>query len=580
MAQPYSGSALHLACSDGDLDKVEQLLSNTNVANEHINKLVYDDSFGSEIAPLHLAVEGGFREICEVLLKNGASTELLDGEAYTPLHIACNVGNNETVKLLIDYGADPECIHEGSGATSLQEAVCSGSLPVVQTLLSRIKSNDFVNVKDHKGWSPLHFACHYGHTAIAECLLQHSAHSNDKIKIGRTALHLAAFEGFVECTKVLLEHSADVNIQDEEGWTAVILASQEGHPAVVKAICEFNPDLTLRSKTGRNAIHAACFHGHIHCIKIILDAADCSALVTVSDKDGWSPLHLAAQEGNLDIVAHLVSLNYVDMNPRALNGRTPLHNAVLKGRLEVAQFLIESGATIDIQDSKSWTPLHVACQHGYLKIAKLLAEHRAGINDTIDSGRNSLHLAAFEGHAEVATFLLERGIDYCLRDKDDWSPLHLAVQEGHESIVMILMDQPKIEVNTRAKNKRIPLHSSCYHGRAKIAELLLAKGSDWTIQDEKGWTPLHLCAQEGHLDIVMTLVLLGADVNIRADNKRAPIHLACMKGQHARPAACCPIPVRARCGHHHARYAPVDAPLHLLPPQPLGRSSVPHQPRS
>ena len=42
-------------------------------------------------------------------------------------------------------GADPEFVHVSSGATSLQEAVCSGSLELVEMLLPYIKSNDFIN---------------------------------------------------------------------------------------------------------------------------------------------------------------------------------------------------------------------------------------------------------------------------------------------------------------------------------------------------------------------------------------------------------------------------------------------------
>ena len=110
MAQSYSGSELHNACADGDLNKVEQLLSDKNFANENINTLVYDESFGAEICPLHLAVEGGHTEICELLLKNNASTSILDGEGYTPLHIACNIGNVDIVELLLKYDANPECI--------------------------------------------------------------------------------------------------------------------------------------------------------------------------------------------------------------------------------------------------------------------------------------------------------------------------------------------------------------------------------------------------------------------------------------------------------------------------------------
>lgn len=162
----YSGSELHLACAEGDLSKVEKLLSDKNYAKENINLLVYDDGFQSNICPLHLAVEGGFIEICELLLQNDASTSLMDGEGYTPLHIACNIGSVEILQLLLEYGADPETIHEKSGGTSLQEAVCSGSSEMVEVLLKVIKSNDFINMKDHKGWSALHL-----HVTMATPLL-------------------------------------------------------------------------------------------------------------------------------------------------------------------------------------------------------------------------------------------------------------------------------------------------------------------------------------------------------------------------------------------------------------------------
>jgi len=121
-------SELLMAVSVGDLNKVEMLLSDKNYANENINHLVAERDDEPAVCALHLAVEGGFLEIVKLLLKNKARTDILDGEGYTPLHIACNIGHIDILKVLLEYDANPEAVHEKSGSTSLQEAVCTGAL--------------------------------------------------------------------------------------------------------------------------------------------------------------------------------------------------------------------------------------------------------------------------------------------------------------------------------------------------------------------------------------------------------------------------------------------------------------------
>ena len=291
-------SKFHRACGDGDINQVKELLTSHNDIRDAINKCVYNNGFGGTLAAIHLAVEGMHKEVCQFLLSNGASTSVTDSEGYSPIHIACNVGNVDVLNLLLDNGADPESLVERIGSTTLHEAVCSGSLEIVEALLDRISNKDLVNHQDTKGWSPLHYACQYGHNKIVKVLLAHKAKVDLQVQIGRTSLHLAAFEGHSECVKLLLDHHCDVDVQDEEGWTAIILACQEGHPEIVQMLIEHCPDLSLVSNlTGRNAIHAASFHGHLQCISHVLEA-DCDNLIHASDKDGWTPLHLAAQEGH------------------------------------------------------------------------------------------------------------------------------------------------------------------------------------------------------------------------------------------------------------------------------------------
>jgi ankyrin repeat protein len=59
-----------------------------------------------------------------------------------------------------------------------------------------------------------------------------------------------------------------------------------------------------------------------------------------ADKDGWTPLHCAVRNDQLEIVKLI--LDYAnDKNPANKNGRTPLHSAARVGQLEIVKLLLK-----------------------------------------------------------------------------------------------------------------------------------------------------------------------------------------------------------------------------------------------
>ena len=63
------------------------------------------------------------------------------------------------------------------------------------------------------------------------------------------------------------------------------------------------------------------------------------------------------------------------MNAKDEFGYTPLHLAVLHGRTDIAQALINAGA-----DIARWTPLHFAATYGRTDIAQALITAGADVN--------------------------------------------------------------------------------------------------------------------------------------------------------------------------------------------------------
>jgi len=53
----------------------------------------------------------------------------------------------------------------------------------------------------------------------------------------------------------------------------------------------------------------------------------CGASLSATNKDGWTPFHLACREGSVDIVSFLLTTNPGCWSTCSKNGRTPLHSA-------------------------------------------------------------------------------------------------------------------------------------------------------------------------------------------------------------------------------------------------------------
>jgi Ankyrin repeats (3 copies) len=129
------------------------------------------------------------------------------------------------------------------------------------------------------------------------------------------------------------------------------------------------------------------------------------------------PLYYASLCGFCDLVEHLITVHSSDVNSGGGSHTTPLHAASVKGHLEVASLLLESGADPNSRDLTDRVPLHrvslggqVVMMESSLEIARLLVNYGAKVNVTDDIDRDTpLHAAARSGYRNVAELLVESG---------------------------------------------------------------------------------------------------------------------------------------------------------------------------
>jgi ankyrin repeat protein len=129
-----------------------------------------------------------------------------------------------------------------------------------------------------------------------------------------------------------------------------------------------------------------------------------AALETLRSTDGAALDKLLLEEaadGNVDAVVVLLNAG-AGIDAKGVYDWTPLHLAASNGQTATAAQLIAKGAAIDPKDSDSRTPLHYAALNGHIAIADQLIAKGAAMDAKDDFGRTPLHLAAHNSHTAMA----------------------------------------------------------------------------------------------------------------------------------------------------------------------------------
>ncbi|MEN8726085.1 MAG: ankyrin repeat domain-containing protein, partial [Lentimonas sp.] len=77
----------------------------------------------------------------------------------------------------------------------------------------------------------------------------------------------------------------------------------------------------------------------------------------------------AIAKGEIAVVREIVAANPAAANQGKHPKLTPLHQAILRKQVEIAVFLIESGADVNRPDSSKRTPLHLCVDRDLPKVA-------------------------------------------------------------------------------------------------------------------------------------------------------------------------------------------------------------------
>ncbi len=307
-------------------------------------------------------------------------------------------------------------------------------------------------------------------------------------------------------------------------WVSLHAAAGFGYPEIARDLLRKGIDANISDQNGVTPLRLAAQNGHLEVVKHLIEwRAPINGNCT--DK---SPLYVATYNGHLAIVKYLVECGAA-ISPDQKDGWSPLHAAAGKGYLDIVKYLVMLGAMIDLKQKDGWSPLHLAAKNGHFLVVKYLIEKKVLINANQKDGWSPLHVAAQNGHLEIVQYLVNLGAFIHPNQKDGWMPLHMAVQEGLLGVAKYLINMGA-SIEIAKKDGRTSLHMAAENGYLEIVKYLVKSGASVNSKENDGVTPLHMAARRDHLEIVQHLLNSGADINVKNKHNWTPLHMAACSG--------------------------------------------------
>jgi ankyrin repeat protein len=518
---------------------------------------------------IYYAVEGGGYATFEFLLDKldkldeldkKARLDRLDSAGVSALHYMANNLDPRFANALVTRGKWGAKINRGKWSLLQLAAIQNNPIVIDALVKNRISK---INAANQLGFTALLAAVYFDHADLAEHLVTvHKADVLATTKKKFSVVHLTTINNNLALLQKLKQLDSNLALDEPlwAGWSAIHMAALKNLPEFLQYFIDNKVDANLSGKDGMTPLHVAAQEGHIASIEILMRTA--GVIPRTINQHGSSVLLTAVSNKQLAAVEKILELdttsNSVDDRAKLVNladreGWSPLHVAVLQANLEMTQFLLRKRAAVDQKKLNGITASHIAAQHGYLEILQQLKSRRANFNELALRDWTVLHFASFYGHPEVITYLLNLHTPLTIINsltEDGFTALHLAVIKGHTDVTEELLKSSAIKTEINKKTKRtVPdpdnpantikiedataSHLAVKQGYLSILKKLAENGADLRLTGNEDWTHLHLAADAGHADIVDYFLKENSQViNLEAKTKRGEtaLHRAALQG--------------------------------------------------
>ncbi|MBQ3565300.1 MAG: ankyrin repeat domain-containing protein [Alphaproteobacteria bacterium] len=174
--------------------------------------------------------------------------------------------------------------------------------------------------------------------------------------------------------------------------------------------------------------------------------------------------------------------NQVSLEIKDKNGNTPLAIAAQNGFIESIDLLISAGADINSVNNAGETPLLIALRNNSEAAAILLISRGADVKVHDKFGQTALHYAMSHNLVSISASLINSNVDINAVNSDGDTPLFMAVKNKSVAALKVLTEREGIDVNSTDKHRVAPLFYAISQAKQgdtsnEIEEILIKKGA-------------------------------------------------------------------------------------------------------
>lgn len=523
-------TSLHRAIVNNDLNTVMELLKNENIdINSKLGiEVSIDGWYLGGATPLILASYLGYTDIVNALIEKGVDVKAKDDvDGCMAIHLAAANGKNDVINILLDVDASNINDVDNRGNTPLHWASMKDRADTVSLL---IENGADIEAKDIDNWTALHYAAAFASLQTVEALVDNGADKNSLTKDGNIPVNYAKDETiktYLSGGKIGREDTEEV-VEEETKETAADETAENTETSETITEDELNNELDT---TQNGSI--------VDPTVVDLDPKQLELLIAVKnndiiavnallkenvnpnfvDEEGYSPLHRAVLNNNLDVVNVLLSYKDIDTEIKLpyeasvddwyLGGATPLLVASYTGNADIVNALIEAGSDIRAKDDiDGATTIHIASANGNNEVINILLNKDNTLINEADSMKDTpLHWASIKNQTDTISLLLANGADTKLTNSDGNTVLHYAAMYGDVNTVNVLLEADSSLASVENNEGITPIYYAIVVSDNDILSSIITNGQiDINKKDSLGYTPLHYAANYGNMEAVVLLV--------------------------------------------------------------------------
>jgi ankyrin repeat protein len=238
--------------------------------------------------------------------------------------------------------------------------------------------------------------------------------NDNKNNSGSTALMFAAHDGHANIVRMLIDADANVNHINNTGTTALMLAAHAGHANIVRMLIEAKANVNRTNNSGSTALLAATYGNQLECARELIAG---KANINYADDNEYTALYTAINKGNDTYAQELINA-HADVNQiNSQEGDTPLIHAMIMGKQNIVQMLIDGGADVNLYhaslnkrliEQQCRPPLVLAARQNNLKYVQALIAAKAQLNLASAKGVTALMEAERATNQPICELLVEK----------------------------------------------------------------------------------------------------------------------------------------------------------------------------